>query len=229
MDRVIAIIPARSGSKGLFNKNIRMLGDDPLMAHSIMVAKKVKSISRIIVSTDSELYADIAKRYGAEVVMRPAEISVDNSSPYSFVKHVLDSLVNSPEYFVLLQPTTPLRDPDIIENAISAMKENRQADSLSSIDEEPSAGFRATIIKKGYLVNYKTGSCRLGSLPPSRQLNVKTYNQNGYVMIYKISSILKNKTIEGKLTLAFKTPNSIDINILEDFNYVEYIIQHRSK
>ena len=120
---IVALIPARSGSKGVPNKNIRYLGDVPLIAYSIIAALKSTLIDRVIVSTDSEEYADIARNYGAEVpFIRPAEISGDTATDLQLFEHAIswfeknENLV--PQYFVHLRPTTPLRDPRIIDDAI---------------------------------------------------------------------------------------------------------------
>jgi CMP-N,N'-diacetyllegionaminic acid synthase len=123
MFSTIAIIPARSGSKGVIDKNIRVLSGRPLIAYSIQAALIADNIDRVIVSTDSEHYAYIAREYGAEVpFLRPAEISTDFSSDYDLMKHALDWLKTSegkiPEYIVHLRPTTPLRDPAIVDAAV---------------------------------------------------------------------------------------------------------------
>ena len=120
---IIAVIPARSGSKGVPDKNIKLLAGKPLIAYSIAAAKKSKLINRIIVSTDSKKYADIAKKYGAEVpFIRPKRISTDKSSDISFFKHAINYFNlregSIPKLFVHLRPTTPLRDPKVIDKAI---------------------------------------------------------------------------------------------------------------
>ena len=119
---IVAIIPARSGSKSLQDKNIALLSGHPLIAYSITAAKCSALIKRVIVSTDSERYASIAVQYGAEVpFLRPAEFSTDNSTDRDFLVHAMSWLEQNkqirPEYWVHLRPTTPLRDPKIIDNA----------------------------------------------------------------------------------------------------------------
>ena len=114
-ENVLAIIPARSGSKGVPGKNIAILGGHPLIAFSI-VAAKLAGIERVLVSTDSEEYARMAKQYGAETpFLRPAEISSDQSTDFEFMRHAMDWMVDkenlAPEYWLHLRPTTPFRDP----------------------------------------------------------------------------------------------------------------------
>ena len=120
MDELIAIIPARSGSKGVPNKNIKLLGGLPLIAHSIISAR-LAGIKRIIVSTDSEYYGDIALKYGAEVpFIRPSNISLDSSSDIEFMFHAMNWIKNNeshlPEYWVHLRPSTPIRNPELIRS-----------------------------------------------------------------------------------------------------------------
>ena len=129
---IISVIPARSGSKGVPDKNIKLLAGKPLIAYSIAAAKKSKLINKIIVSTDSKKYANIAKKYGAEApFLRPAELAGGKSTDYDWVNHLLNWLAtnedNNPEYLVHLRPTTPLRDPEIIDNAIEELINNLEA------------------------------------------------------------------------------------------------------
>jgi N-acylneuraminate cytidylyltransferase len=132
MSDTIAIIPARSGSKGVPDKNIRSLGGQSLIAYSIQAGLLAKNVDRVIVSTDSESYAAIAKECGAEVpFLRPAEISTDSSTDYEFVKHALDWLKTSegkmPEFIVHLRPSTPLRDPAVVSAAVEAFRKDKRS------------------------------------------------------------------------------------------------------
>jgi YrbI family 3-deoxy-D-manno-octulosonate 8-phosphate phosphatase len=133
--KIIAIIPARGGSKGVPRKNIKMIAGHPLVAHSIMLAQKSPSISRIFVSTEDAEIAGIVKSYGAEVVPRPLEIAHDKATSTSALLHAINYLRDTENYeadlIVFLQPTSPYRQPDDIENAIKKLKEDN-ADSLLS-------------------------------------------------------------------------------------------------
>ena len=126
----IGIIPARSGSKGLPDKNIRLLGGQPLLAYSIAVAKLAGS-KRVLVSTDSEEYAEIAGVYGAEVpFIRPKELSDDKSTDYEFMHHAMTWITQKEEklveYWVHLRPTTPLRTPNILREAMECIQQHSQ-------------------------------------------------------------------------------------------------------
>ena len=161
--KIIAVIPARSGSKGVTNKNIRELAGRPLIGYSIMVAKMAKLIDRIIVSTDSEKYASLAIEYGAEVpFLRPSEYSGDKSTDYDFVKHLLDWLADNedvlPDYIVHLRPTTPFRDPDVLDNAIRKFMNNTEATSLRSAHEMPESAYKQFELDNKYFKTICTGT-----------------------------------------------------------------------
>jgi CMP-N,N'-diacetyllegionaminic acid synthase len=133
---ILAIIPARGGSKSIPRKNIRVLGGKPLLAYSIEQAKRTPSITRTIVSTDDDEIAAVAQTYGAEVVHRPAEISGDTASSESALVHALDTLQQtegySPDLVVFLQATNPIREEGDLQNAINLL-ERENADSLLSV------------------------------------------------------------------------------------------------
>ena len=142
----IAIIPARSGSKGVPDKNIKLLGRYPLIAYSIAAAK-LAGIPRVIVSTDSEQYAEIAKRYGAEVpFLRPVELSEDNSTDYELMLHAMTWLSREEgeiaEFWVHLRPTTPLRVPKILKDAMICIQVHQEAHSLRSAHQAPESPFK---------------------------------------------------------------------------------------
>ena len=143
---VIAIIPARSGSVGVKGKNIVPLGGHPLIAYSIAVAK-LMHVKRILVSTDSEEYATIARRYGAETpFLRPTDISQESSTDFEFMRHAMEWLKqyegSVPEYWLHLRPTTPLRIPEVLEDALSMIQRYPEATSLRSGHEAPESPFK---------------------------------------------------------------------------------------
>lgn len=132
---ILALIPARGGSKGIPRKNVRIVAGRPLLAHSITAARGTPAITRVAVSTDDPEIGRVAQEYGAEVLWRPAEISGDSASSESALLHALSQLRRiegyTPDLVVFLQPTSPLRQPADIQNAI-AMLITEQADSLFS-------------------------------------------------------------------------------------------------
>ena len=138
---MIAIIPARGGSKGIPNKNIKQLSGKPLIAYTIEAAKNAKSLKKIILSTDDQEIAKIARNYGVEVpFMRPKELATDDAlaiDNYIYTIERLNSKLREPyESFVVLQPTSPLRTALDIDNAVRIFRENN-ADSVVSVSEAP--------------------------------------------------------------------------------------------
>ena len=136
-EKVFAIIPARGGSKGVPKKNIRPLAGYPLIAYSIAAARLCSRIDRVIVSTDSEQIAELSRKYGAEVpFMRSPALAGNLSTDREFVIHALEWFGKNeaavPDYLVHLRPTTPLRDPTLIDEAIAALMSDPEATSLRS-------------------------------------------------------------------------------------------------
>lgn len=125
MRNITAIITARGGSKRLPDKNLRLLNGIPLVAHTIMAALKSPSIERCFVTTDSERIKLISRKYGSEVLDRPPEFAQDKTSSEDTVRHSLSALGYKPEYFILLQPTSPLRTSKHIEECLKALFDSR--------------------------------------------------------------------------------------------------------
>ena len=227
MANIVAVIPARSGSKSVGNKNIKLLGGHPLIAYSIAAAKLTSGIDRIIVSTDSVEYASIAREYGAEVpFLRPPEISGDNSTDYEWIKHALDWMQNEedfvPSYIVHLRPTTPLREPIYIGKAIECLKQDNIATALRSSHEMTQSSYKTFEIDRGYYKCLCTGSLDLDEANRPRQEFKKTYDPNGYVDVYKTHYIMENGKILGDRVLAYITPRITEVDTLEEFDFLEY-------
>jgi len=230
MQNVVAIIPARSGSKGLPDKNIKILAGRPLLAYSIAAAQLAVNIQRTIVSTDSEHYASIAREYGAEVpFLRPVEISGDASSDYEFVKHALDWMKENegyqPEYLVHLRPTTPLREPRYIDAAIERIKQVSCTTALRSVHEMAESTYKTFEIKNGFLNCVCTGSWDIEAAGLPRQRYKKTYEGNGYVDIMKSAYVLNNHKVYGDQVIAYVTPRVFEADTIEDFDYLKYQIE----
>ena len=226
---IIAVIPARSGSKGVPDKNIEMFVGKHLIAYSISAAIKSKLIDRVIVSTDSEKYASISKDYGAEVpFIRPNEYSGDKSTDYDFVKHLLDWLAknedNTPDYIIHLRPTTPLRDPSILDNAIEKFMNNGEATSLRSAHEMSETAYKQFELEGKYFKTICTGSFDLDDANNSRQSFPKTYSPNGYVDILRTSHILENNLLHGNQVMGYVTDFAIEVDTIDDFAFLEWQI-----
>jgi len=228
MANVVAVIPARSGSKGVVDKNIKLLAGYPLIAYSIAAAQLANNIDRIIVSTDSEKYASIAREYGAEVpFLRPPEVSGDNSTDYDFVKHLLDwMLLNEgalPEYLIHLRPTTPLREANYIDMAIKQIKQESNATALRSVHEMSESAYKAFEIERDCLKSVGSNSFALDAFNDPRQRFQKTYQANGYVDVIKTAYVAEKKKLHGDHVLAFVTPSVVEVDTAGDFGHLEYL------
>ena len=202
MPFTIAIIPARSGSKGVPNKNIRLLGGYPLIAWSIAACKLAKSINRIIVSTDTQEYAKVAQDLGAEVpFLRPAEFSDDNSTDYEFIKHALDWFKNNdcdPDLIAHIRPTTPFRSPELIDHAVKAFIKKPDATALRSIHPMSESAYKTfEIAESGQLKRVASNSTAIDQSNNARQQFPRTYIANGYVDVLSSKFIRENRLIHG--------------------------------
>lgn len=231
--KILALIPARSGSKGVPNKNIRELAGHPLLAFSIAAAKLSTSINRAIVTTDSPHIAEIARSYGAETpFLRPAKISQDNSLDIEFIDHALKWLganeKYTPDFLVLLRPTTPLRDSKLVDDAVSSIINDKKATSLRSAHiakgEPPYKLFK---VKDGYYDFFGKEDFKLGEefhgFP--RQVLPRAYHPNGYVDVLRPSIVnLQMKKLFGPFIKPFITEQVADIDALEDFDFAKELI-----
>jgi len=228
MNEIIAIIPARAGSKSVINKNIKPLADHPLIAYSIAAAKLSKYISRVIVSTDSEEYSQIANIYGAETpFIRPASISKDNSTDLDFFHHCIDwfdqNEPNTPEYWVHLRPTTPLRDPKLIDSAISQFVNNLEATSLRSAHKAPESPFKWFKEDNGYFKGI-VGDENNEIYNQPKENFTDVFVPDGHVDIVKKSHIVSKNNLHGSKILAFKAPFINEVDSIEEFEMIEYQI-----
>jgi len=229
MDRanVIGIVPARGGSKGVPRKNLRELNGFPLIAYAVAASQLSQSIDRTIVSTDSEEIAETASKFGAEVpFLRPAELAVDQSKDIEFFRHAMDWFKKQegyvPEYWVQLRPTTPLREPENLDQAVTLIKSRIEATSLVSIHEFPENPGKMFGMQDGYL----HGLCPLDPRPEyftlPRQEFAPAYIGNGYVDIVRASTLLEMDSCYGSRMIGFLTPDTGEIDVEDDFKKVEY-------
>ena len=226
---IIGIIPARGGSKGVPKKNIQEIGGFPMIAYSIVAGQLSEKIDRCIVSTDSQEIADIAKTYGADVpFLRPSEFATDSSTDIEYIKHAIDWFNENegyvPEYWVLLRPTTPLREPKVIDKAIEEMINHLEATSLISIHEFAETPGKMFGMQDGFL----HGLCPMDPRPEyftlPRQAFAPSYFGNGYVDIIKTSTIIDHESCFGSRMLGFETPDTGEIDIPEDFKRTEFYL-----
>lgn len=226
-----AIIPARSGSKSISNKNLAQLGGHPLIAYSIALAKMTKGIDKVIVSTDSKEYAEIAKKYGAEVpFLRPKELSQDTSTDYDFMSHAVkwfDENSNEvPDFWIHLRPTTPLRNPQIIEKAMLLIKDRDDATALRSGHISPESPFKwLRKNKNGYLTNLNGDDTNLDKYNNPRQEFPNVLIPNGYVDIIRSSFVREHKLLHGDKVLAFESPFCNELDAYEELELLEFQLQ----
>jgi len=227
---IVALIQARGGSKGVPKKNIRSLGGFPLIAYSIIACKLAKLIERTIVSTDDEEIAAVARKFGADVpFMRPAEFAQDDSTDMEVIQHAIDWFEENeqyaPEYWMQIRPTTPLRDPDFLNGAVENILSHPEATSLVSVHEIPESPGKMFGMNDGYL----HGLCPMDPRPEyfalPRQAFPPAYFGNGYVDIVKTQTSKHYNSCYGPRMLAFKTPDTGEVDVESDFKKLNYFLQ----
>jgi CMP-N,N'-diacetyllegionaminic acid synthase len=224
---MLAIIPARGGSKGLMRKNTKLLAGLPLICHTIKTALASKSIKQIIVSTDDDEIATIAKNYGAEVpFMRPATLANDTSMVMDTYFYVLDKLgetTSQPvEKFVALLPTVPLRLPEDIDKAVDLFN-SKDADSVISVVKSPvPIDWYRKISKNGILKNYLPEFDAI----KNRQELEQTYIPNGAIYVFRTNVLRSKRKYYTNKTYPYIMPSerSADIDDLLDFEWAEYLL-----
>ena len=222
MTNVVAIIGARSGSRGVPHKNIRPLAGHPLLAYSIRAAQEA-GISEIVVSTDSIEYASIAKKYGARAVLRPDAISQDNSTDFQYIAHAISTFDPPADLIVHLRPTTVLRWPEIVSDAVDTMLLHPECTALRSVHEMSESAYKCFEIEGQALKCVGTGSLELDAANRPRQVFPKTYHANGYVDILRTTFMRENPgLIHGNAVLPFITPVVTEIDTEADLDYVRY-------
>lgn len=219
-NRFLAIVPARGGSKGLKNKNLRQVKGTPLVLHTIISASKSKFINDIIITSDSDEILDLCSNMSnVKPYKRSIDLSQDNTSMKDVVLDVLTKIENieSYEYFILLQPTSPLRNSNHIDAAIVKLIDSKSDSLISSYE-----------INNKYLKSFYEEEGRIKPLSSSyinsnRQQNPRLYLSNGAIYIVNISVFKKKKSFITTNTLNFlmTLEDSIDVDSMEDLILAE--------
>ena len=228
--KCLAIITARGGSKGLPGKNIKTLLGKPLIAWTIEKGLESKYIDRVIVSTDSAEIASIAEKYGAEVpFMRPEELSGDNIGSYDVVAHAIDYLVKNGDeydYVVLLEPTSPMRKKDDLDNGIASLiDKEKEADSLVSLGrvilEHPA------VIKKVNDKGYMEPYVKRPEKATGRQGFSPAYFPYGVIYLTKIKALYKYKSFYQRKTIPYfiERWQCYEVDDIYDFLAIEAIFK----
>lgn len=229
---VLAIIPARAGSKGLPGKNIKELCGKPLVAWSIEQAKFCSDIDRIVVSTDDREIAEVAKKYSAEVpFMRPPELASDAASTIDVIFHAIDWFKKRqdyrPEYILLLQPTSPLRSREDIDGAIQTLKDKDARAIVSVCETDHHPWWSNTLSEDGNMKDF----LRPDILNKRRQDLPVFYRLNGAIYLADTDYLYKHNGFFGPDTSAYLMPKnrSIDIDSAMDFKLAELLFEEQSK
>ena len=230
--KILAIIPARSGSKGIKNKNIKKIINKPLIYWTIKEAKKSRSISKIIVSTNSKKIKNISLKYNVSVpFLRPEKISNDNSSDYELIIHAINFFKKKNTFFdyvLLLQPTSPLRTSKDIDKSVKYAITNNFKTLVSFAkvkSEHPNFLFK---VKNGKIFRY---SNQKKSIDTIRQKVKDLYYPEGSIFFSKVQTYLKYKSFYNKETKLYLLPKwkSFEIDDIEDLNFVEQLLKIKKK
>lgn len=234
MSKILAIIPARAGSKSVPNKNIRLINNKPILAYSIEHAKKSKYINRIILSTDSEEYAKIGRDFGAETpFIRPTEYATDTALDIDVFYHALEHLKTIenyiPDIVVQLRPTYPVRNPADIDNMIEILLKNDKIDSVRSLTPAKEIPFKMwTMDNTGQLSPICKEITECYNMP--RQELPVAYYQNACIDVIRSRVILDNRSMTGNNIYGYLMKDNFDIDTEDDFKLAEdYILATQGK
>jgi CMP-N,N'-diacetyllegionaminic acid synthase len=228
--KILAIIPARGGSKGILGKNIKPLAGKPLIAWTIDAAKQSPLVDRVIVSTDDEGIATVAREYGADVpFLRPAEISGDLATDVEFIEHALDFFEKEeefvPDIVLRLPPTSPLRKVEHIDTGIITLVDTEGADASRPITESPKHPYKFWMIDeentsflRPFLGKEITGFDAPHNLP--RQLFPKVYMHTGALDAVWVKTIREQKSTSGKKLAHFPMDIESSVNIDHPFDFL---------
>lgn len=221
MKKILAIIPARSGSKSVVDKNIRKINGKPMLAYSIEHAKQSKLINRVIVSTDSETYAEIAREYGAETpFMRPAEYATDTSLDLEVFEHALSFLEREegyvPDIVVQLRPTYPIRNVSDIDRIVTMMLEDPSIDSVRCVAPAKEIAYKMWHKEEnGRLQPIMKDIKECYNMP--RQQLPKVYYQNACIDAIRTEVITKGHSMSGDNIIGYEMDENFDIDTEEEF------------
>lgn len=222
-NEIWVFIPARSGSKSIKNKNIKKINGKPLIYYTLLIAKKLKRVKKIVFSSDSQHYLNIASKYAKiEKDLRSKKNSTHLSTDYDVFKEYLEKKLekkqNIPEFFLHLRPTTPARKLKTINNIIDTfVKNSKNYSSLRSVSELENPGYKTVIFKNKKLLSLFYNSFDLEIINKARQTYQKTYIPNGYADIIRTENLIK-KTLHGNKVFGYIISEfNSDIDNITDF------------
>jgi N-acylneuraminate cytidylyltransferase len=228
--RVVAVIPARGGSKGLPRKNLRPLGGHPLLAWSIAAGRASAAVDAVIVSTDDEEIAATARACGAEVpFLRPHELARDDTPDLPVFEHALGWLAaehgRAPEILVQLRPTSPLRPSGLVDEALALLRSHPEADSLRAVTSPSQTPYKMWRLRGSFLAPL-LGSMDEELFNSPRQRLPALYWQTGHLDLVRASTILELRSMTGRNVLAFPVDPryALDIDSLDQLELAEWLL-----
>lgn len=232
MYKILAIIPARGGSKEIPRKNIFPLSGKPLIEYTFEAAKGSKLINRTIVSTDDNEIAEVGRRNGIDVpFMRPKELAEDNTPTLPVIRHAVEFMGKEhsykPNIVMLLQPTAPLRKSHHIDEALGLLMNNPDADSVVSVTEAPHQynPYFVMKIEDGLLKFYNEDAIKY----TRRQSLPKAYSRNGAVYAFRLETLDKKNSLYGDTCLPYvmSFEESVNIDTMYDLMMAEMFLRNR--
>ncbi len=225
MEGVIAIIPARGGSKGIPRKNIKLLNGEPLISYTINAAKQSKHINRIVVSTEDTEIKEVAQRYGAEVIDRPEDLAQDNTPTLPVLQHTVKNLNSQIKLIVLLQPTAQFQKAEEIDEAIETVL-NGNWDSLISLSPTPkhfNPIWQKTLTEEGQVLNISNNTPIDDDKKSTRRQDLKqTYWKNGQIYIMTPETLMEKNSLFGDRCTSYIIDREIvNIDSDEDWKQAE--------
>jgi CMP-N,N'-diacetyllegionaminic acid synthase len=231
--KILGVITARGGSKGIPGKNIKLLGGKPLIAYTIETAKKSKLLTHLIVSTDDEKIAQVCRDFGAEVpFIRPAELAADKAPHLPVMQHAVQFMEKREgvtfDYVVILQPTSPFRTVEDLDGTLQKLIDTG-ADSAVSISEMPSQGhpIKAKKLEGDRLLAY----C-IPEVEGTRRQDLPTaYRRNGIVYSMRRDTLMKDNRLYGENVVGYVTAKerAVDIDVPLDWIVAEYVLEELKK
>jgi CMP-N-acetylneuraminic acid synthetase len=224
---ILALVPARSGSKGVPGKNVADLGGFPLIAYSVRAGVLASSIDRVVVTTDSREIADVAVEYGAEApFLRPPELSHDDSLDIDYIRHALGELDERPEMVLQLRPTTPLRDPARLDKAVETLRSRPEATGLRSVHQLAEPPQKMLGITDGFLDGLFPHETRPDYYNLPRQAFPPAYWPNGYVDVVLPDTLDGEGGLYGSRVLAFVTDPVTEVDGPEELEFLRYQVRN---
>ena len=227
-NKVLGLVPARAGSKGIPNKNIRLLAGSPLLARAIQSGLASGVMDRIVLTTDSAEFAEVGKNAGAEVpFIRPPELARDETPMLPVIQHAANHLIATgwtPEIIVLLQPTAPFRSPQDIAKAVEWLLNNPKYESVVSVEQVPEhyAPHFVMRVENDRLLPFMADGLKI----TRRQDAPKAFTRSGQFYVMRTKTLLEKNSIYGDNCFPFVTSHeAVNLDTMDDWAAAEKLAQ----